>query len=128
VEVLRSAIHVFNTRGIDAALPFFRDDVVWYPTSQWIEESAYRGHDGLRELSTAFSQNFDGLGYEVHDIREANGRVVACVEMAARIRNSGQPISQPLGLVVSGFHDGTFGEIRVFPSWAEALNAVGLEE
>ena len=26
------------------------------------------------------------------------------------------------------FRDGTFGEVRMFPSWFDALEAVGLEE
>jgi hypothetical protein len=37
-------------------------------------------------------------------------------------------IRQRLGFVVSGFRDGTFREVRAFPSWDEALEAVGLSE
>ena len=128
VELVRAAFESFNTQGIDAALPFFRPDAVWYPTSQWLEDSAYRGHEGIRELAAAFSHNFDGLAYAIHEVRDADERVVAHIEMTARIRNSGQPISQPLGLLVSGFRDGAFTEVRAFPSWAEALDAAGVEQ
>jgi hypothetical protein len=48
--------------------------------------------------------------------------------MIGRIKPSGAQISQRLGLVVSGFDDGTFREVRAFPSWPEALEAVGLTE
>ena len=46
--------------------------------------------------------------------------------MIGRIKPSGTEVSQRLGFVVSGFSDGTFREVRAFPSWHEALEAVGL--
>jgi ketosteroid isomerase-like protein len=128
VEIVRRAFQAFNSGGVEAALPFFRPDVVWYPTNQWLEDPAYHRHEGMRELSAAFAGNFDDVGYEVRELHDADDRVLACVEMTARIKNSGQPISQPLGLVVSDFHDGAFGEIRAFPSWLDARKAAGLAE
>jgi ketosteroid isomerase-like protein len=128
VEVVRSAFQAFGVSGADAALSFFSPDVVWYPTDRWLDDSAYRGHDGMRTLMAAFSENFDDFRYDVHDIREAQERVVALVDMVGRIRHSGTEVSQRLGFVVSNFHDGRFGEVRAFPSWPDALKAVGLEE
>jgi hypothetical protein len=48
--------------------------------------------------------------------------------MLGRIKPSGVDVSQRLGFVVSGFRDGTFREVRAYPSWHEALEAVGLRE
>jgi hypothetical protein len=93
-----------------------------------MEGSVYRGHDGMRTLAGAFSENFDEFRYEVRGLRDAQDRVVALVDMIGRIKPSGTEISQRLGFVVSGFSDGTFGEVRAFPSWSEALAAVGLSE
>ena len=74
----------------------------------------------------AFSENFDDFRYDVHDIRDAQDGVVALVDMTGRIKHSGSEVSQRLGFVVSGFRDGTFREVRAFPSWHDALEAVGL--
>jgi ketosteroid isomerase-like protein len=128
VEVVRDAFQTFGAEGIDAALSFFSPDLVWYPTDRWLEGSAYRGHDGMRRLAAAFSENFDDFRYEVHDIRDAEDRVVALIDMTGRIKHSGAEVSQRLGFVVSGFRDGTFREVRAFASWPEALEAVGLSE
>ena len=128
VEVVRDAFQTFSTEGIDAALSFFSPDLVWYPTDRWLEGPAYRGHDGMRRLEAAFSENFDDFRFEVHDIRDAQDRVVALIDMTGHIKHSGAEISQRLGLVVSGFRDGTFRDVRAFPSWHEALEAVGLSE
>ena len=48
--------------------------------------------------------------------------------MTGRIRGSESPISQPVGLVVSDFRSGGFGEVRAFATWDQALKAVRLEE
>ena len=128
VELVRDAFQAFGKGGVEAALPFFSSDCVWYTTDRWLEGPAYRGHDGLRELAAGFAENFDRWGYELQDVRDAGDRVVALAEMTGQIKNSGSPISQPLGLVVSNFRDGTQGEVRAFPSWSEALAATGLAE
>ena len=128
VEIVRHAFDTFGAEGIDAALSFFSPDVVWYSTDRWLDGSAYRRHDGMRTLVAAFSENFDDFRYDVHDIRDAQDRVVALVDMRGRIKHSGSEVSQRRGFVISGFRDGTFGEVRAFLSWSEALGAVGLAE
>ena len=128
VEVVRDAFQTFGAEGIEAALAFYAPDCVWYPTDRWLEGSAYRGHDGMRRLQAAFSENFDDFRFEVHDTRDAQDRVVALIDMTGRIKHSGANISQRLGFVVSGFRDGTFRDVRAFPSWDEALEAAGLSE
>ena len=128
VEIVRDAFQTFSAEGIEAALAFYAPDCVWYPTDRWLEGSAYRGHDGMRRLEAAFSENFDGFRYEVHDLRDAQDRVVALIDMTGRIKHAGAEVSQRLGFVVSGFRDGTFQDVRAFPNWDEALEAVGLLE
>jgi ketosteroid isomerase-like protein len=128
VEIVRNAFQTFGAEGIDAALSFVLPDVVWYPTDRWLDGFAYRGHDGLRTLSAAFSENFDDFRYEVYDVRDAQDRVVALVDMTGRIKHSRAVVSQRLGFVTSGFRDGQFREVRAFSSWSDALKAVGLAE
>ena len=126
VELVLDAFRALDAEGIDAALAFFAPDCVWYMSDRWLEGSAYRGHEGMRYLNAAFADTFDSWGWEVRDTRDAQDRVVVLSERTGQIKGSGATVSQPLGLVVSDFHDDTFGEIRAFASWREALEAVGL--
>ena len=128
VELVRGAFETFAAEGIDAALSFYAPDCVWYTTDRWLDGSAYRGHAGMRRLAATFAANFDDYRYEVRDIRDAQDRVVALVHMIGRIKRSESSISQPLGLVISNFRGGTFGDIQAFATWDEALEAAGLEE
>jgi len=63
-----------------------------------------------------------------HEFREVGESVLTLGETAGRIKTSGVPIRQPLGVVYSDFRDGQFGEIRYFLTWQQALEAVGLRE
>jgi ketosteroid isomerase-like protein len=126
VETVRNAFQTFSAEGIDAAVTFYSPDVVWYTIERWLDDSAYRGHDGMRRLAAAFTENFDDFRFDVHDIRAAQDHVVALVDMKGRIKHSRSEVSQRRGFVVSGFRDGTFREVRTFPSWHDALEAVGL--
>jgi|SRR5580704_240528 ketosteroid isomerase-like protein len=128
VEIVRNAFQAFSAEGIDAALSFFSPDVVWHPIDRWLDGAAYRGHDGMRRLSAAFSENFDDFRYDVHEVRDAQDRVLALVDMKGRIKGSSSEVNQRRGFVVSGFVDETFGEVRSFASWQDAIEAVGLEE
>jgi ketosteroid isomerase-like protein len=128
VELVLRAFQTFGKEGIDAALSFVSPDVVWYPTDRWLDGAAYRGHDGMRMPSASFSENFDDFRYDVRDIRKAQDRVVALVDMTGRIKHSQAEVSQRLGFVISGFRDGRLREVRAFSSWSDSLEAVGLAE
>lgn len=128
VELVLAAFRTLDEHGFEAAMAFFAPDCVWYTTDRWLEGSAYRGHEGMRYLNAAFADNFDEWGWKVRDTRDAEDRVIALAEMRGQIKGSGATVSQPLGLVVSDFRDGTFREIRAFASWREALEAAGLSE
>ncbi|HEY2435811.1 MAG TPA: nuclear transport factor 2 family protein [Solirubrobacteraceae bacterium] len=124
VELVRDAFRALNAGGVEAALPFFSPDCAWYTTDRWVDGSAYRGHDGIRTLNAAFTENFDDFRFEVSDTIDAQDRVVALIHMIGRIKGSESPVSQPLGLVVSDFRSGTFGVVQALTTWDEALKAV----
>ena len=82
----------------------------------------------MRRLTAAFTENFDDLRFKVRDIRDAQDRVLAPIHMTGQIKGSESPISQPVGLVVSDFRSGTFGEVRAYATWRAAHEAVGMTE
>jgi ketosteroid isomerase-like protein len=79
-------------------------------------------------LDAIFTSTFQDYVLEAHEIRAVGDRVLALYEAVGRIKGSGAPIRQPVGMVVSVFRDGMIGEVRSFFSWREALDAVGLLE
>jgi ketosteroid isomerase-like protein len=128
VELVRRSFEAHREGGIEASLAFYASDFAWDAGPDWLEDRIYQGHDGARRLDAIFTENFDGYALTVHDIRAAGDRVVALYEASGRMKASGVPIRQPVGIVLSDFRDGTIGKVRSYFSWAEALKAAGLEE
>jgi ketosteroid isomerase-like protein len=127
VEIARATVEAAN-EGIEALLRFVRSDAVWYPFPEWPDDSEYRGHDGVRKVMASWFDNFDEHAVSVDQIRDLGDRVLLLGEQTARIKGSGVPIRQPIGWVCSGFQDGQIGDIHLFLSWRQALEAARLSE
>jgi ketosteroid isomerase-like protein len=125
VDLVRKAFVAFKSGGMEAVLPFYAQDVVCYPVSEWLEDPVYRGHEGALRL-TSWTDDFDNVAFEAHEIRDVGDRVVVLAELTGQIRDTGVPIRQAFGVVYADFHDGTTGEVRYFLTWQQALEAVGL--
>ena len=128
VEAVRASFDAHRAGGIEAALPFYSPNCVWDAGPGWLEDRIYHGHEGLRSVDGVFRENFEDYALTVIEIRDLGECVLALYEATGRIKGSGLPIRQPIGIVFSGFHDGKVGGVRSFFSWREALEAVGLEE
>ncbi|MGI8512553.1 MAG: nuclear transport factor 2 family protein [Solirubrobacteraceae bacterium] len=128
VEIVRRGYEAFARGGVEALMPFFTRDVVFHPFPEWVEENEYRGHAGVRAVTSVWTDNFDDFEFEVSELREVGDKVVMLGATVGRIQGSGVPIRQPLGAVYSDFRDGQVGEGRNFLTWQQALEAVGLSE
>ena len=100
VEVVRRAFQVLTAEGMDAALAFFAPDCVWYTSDRFPDAPVFHGHDGIRRLRATFTEIFDDWRFDVRDIHDAQGRVVALIHMVGEPRGSASSVSQPMGLVV----------------------------
>ena len=129
VEVVREAVDAWNSGGVEAVLAFYPEDVVWYPFPDAPENaSGFHGHDGIRELMGGWSDGFDDYTVVTDEIRDLGDTVVALGEISGMIKGSNVPVRQPLGSTASNFQGGRIGKQSFFPSWEEALEAVGLSD
>ncbi len=110
VEIVRRGFDAFVAGGEAGVRASFGSDVVLYPFPEWVEQSEYRGHDGLRAHVGRWTENFDDFSIEVAELRDAGDKVVVLGETGGRIKGSGVPIRQPVGIVYTGFRDGHITE------------------
>jgi ketosteroid isomerase-like protein len=127
VALVRTALAACSAGGVEAVLPFYAPDVVWFPAAEWPEDSAYQGYDAIRRQDALWTGNFEDYGWEGHEIRDVHDRVLALAEMRGRTKDAAVVVSQRVGLV-AGFRDAKIAEVRAFNTWREALKAVGLAE
>jgi ketosteroid isomerase-like protein len=128
VETVSGAFAAFASRGVEALLDFMASDGVCYTAPEWVEESEYQGHDGLRSLISVFTDNFDDWTIDLVELRDAGDSVVALIEHEGKIKGTDTPLRQPMGIVSSDFRRGQIGMARFFQTWREALKAAGLSE
>ena len=129
VEFMRKAVDAWNSGGVEAILPLYPEDVVWYPFPEAPGSSnGLYGHDGIREVMGGWTDSFDDYTVVLHEIRDLGDTVVALGETSGTMKGSNVPVRQPIGVVAWDFRDGQIGKSRFFPSWDEALEAAGLRE
>jgi ketosteroid isomerase-like protein len=129
VEFMRKAVEAWNSEGVEAILPLYPEDVVWYPFPEAPGSSGgLYGHDGIREVMRGWTDSFDDYTVVLDEIRDLGDTVVALGETSGTIKGSKVPVRQPIGVVAWDFRDGKIGKARFFPSWDEALEAAGLRE
>jgi ketosteroid isomerase-like protein len=122
-------VAAWNSGGVEATLPFYSEDTVWFPFPDAPESTTgFRGHDGVRKLMGDLTSSFESFDVATHEIRDLGDTVLWFGEMSGAINGSSVPIRQTMASVASDFRDGRIGTARFFPSWEEALEAVGLRE
>jgi ketosteroid isomerase-like protein len=127
VELTRRMYAAFTEGGVEAMLPYFAPDSVTHAFPEWVEESEYRGNEGIRRLVSIWTDNFDDFELEIHELRAVGNSVVALGETVGRVKGSGVPIRQPVAMVTSDFRDGLIHEGRAFLTWESALEAAARE-
>jgi ketosteroid isomerase-like protein len=120
---------VLVTEGVECALAFVSPDVVWHAFPQLVDESEFRGHDGVRRMAAMFPDSVEDFEMRVEEFRDCGDRVVELWTMSGRIKGSTGPrVRQQFAIVLSNFRDGMIGEGRNFSTWREALEFAGLRE
>jgi ketosteroid isomerase-like protein len=127
LEIADAANRTFNEHGVDAVAGFYTDDMEWRMPHGWMEQSVYRGHQGLRELAGAWSDQFDDYRWDQVDLIEVDSnRVLGLYVTRGNIKGSGLPVELSVGLVLT-FDEGLIRRADTYFSWDEAREAVGVE-
>lgn len=125
---IREMFEVFNREGIEAALPYLPEDVVWHAFPEWPGEDRYEGHAGIRRLTAEWTENFDEYQWDLEVVEDRGSGVLVLATHRGRSKGAGMPISQEVGGWFTGFDaEGRSREARFFVSWAEAREAAGAE-
>jgi ketosteroid isomerase-like protein len=126
LELARVVIDAFNRGGVEAILEYADPDVEWWAPSGWMEETLYKGHDGLRKLNSFFEQYFDSYEIDAQELIDVGDRVVLLGYQRGVIRGSGDLVEQRSGWICE-FRNGLGTRTWVYFSWEEALTTAGLQ-
>jgi ketosteroid isomerase-like protein len=127
VELVRSAFAAWNRGDLDAWLDHWDEQAQIYPLRAQLEGRAYNGHEGLRRFLADMAEDWEGLRFEMDEIREADEQIVGSGRFQARGRVSGIELDVPLG-VIGVVRKGKLVYARFFSDPADAIAAAGSPE
>ena len=100
---IREMFDAFNAEGIEAALPYLTEDVVWHTFPEWPGEEKYEGHDGIRQLTLEWTENFDEYHWDIDEIATKGDVVVVLAHHHGLSKSGGMQIRDKVGGVFSDF-------------------------
>lgn len=122
-EVFARCLDAISEQDVDTLVSLSADDVEIRPLRAALEDTVYRGHDGISQWIGDLAETWVELRIEVESIREETpGFVVGLVTLHGRGRESGAPTSVPLALT-GRFRDGLVAEAATWTDRAAALRA-----
>jgi ketosteroid isomerase-like protein len=127
VDVMRRAMEAFNHRDGDRFDALLAADALIVPVRAAVEGTVYRGSEAGTQYCAAVESSWEDLRWEIEEIREGGGWVIALGRIRGKGRDSGAAIDSRAGWVAH-FSE---GQIRKFQTYADrtgALKAVGLED
>ena len=128
VELMQAMLTAYNERGVEAMLPYIDPEFeVTVPPSLSVEPDTYRGHDGMRHYFESFADVMDEVRFEAEAFFDAGDKVVAETRLVTRGRETGLQVEQTV-VQVWTVRGGRAVRAEVYPTRAEALRAVGLED
>ena len=127
VEVVKRAWEATVRRDYETALGLYDPEVTLEPGFLDNPEEVFRGLDGVREMYQSLLGVFADFTATVEEWIDAGDDVVAILRVSGRGRQSGVPVVS-LEAHVWTVRDGKLWRLRIYPTRAEALKAVGLEE
>jgi ketosteroid isomerase-like protein len=124
VEVVRSAWEAFARHDNAAIFPLYDPDV---EIRDVFHDRVYRGLDGVREFFRDWLSSWDGYRSEVEEWIDAGDIVVAILHAWARGKQSGVPVEMYQAHVWT-LREGKLWRLRIYPTKADAVKALGLSE
>jgi ketosteroid isomerase-like protein len=102
-------------------------DILWHTRADLPDTATYRGHDGAATLMAEWFGAFDDLHVDVEELIDAGDRVVVVLRLHGRVRGSDHEVDMSETHVLT-IRDGKVSEVYEYPTKAEALKVVGLDE
>jgi ketosteroid isomerase-like protein len=127
VEVVRAGFEASQRGGVDALLEFLAPEIEWEVRSDLPDTQVYRGHDGVRQLASRFSEVMDETWYRPEEfIAVGEHAVVVPLRWGGRGTGSGLRFEERRETWVFTVRGRKIARVREFATRQEALAAAGL--
>jgi ketosteroid isomerase-like protein len=126
VELVRRVYEAFNRRDLDTVLALSHDEVV-VESRLVAMEGGYRGPEGVGRWWRNLLGVLPDYKLEIEEVRDLGDVTLARIRAEGHGADSATPLSEIVWQAVR-WQDGKYIWWRAFPTEADALKAVGLQE
>jgi ketosteroid isomerase-like protein len=127
VELARRAAEAWNEDGPDSIERFWTKDGEWHDPPDLPDSRVVRGRDAVAAHLADQAGAIGQLTFTIVDVRATGETVVLRMEMTVHGQESGIDVPGEMAQVIE-VADGRIQRVSSFFTWAEALEAAGLEE
>jgi uncharacterized protein len=128
VEIVRRSTDAYNRRAFDDAAPDMDPGIEWDMSRVPIPEAGvYRGFAGLLTFLGLWDESWESHQIEPQEFIDAGDQVISISRQLGRGRVSGVEVEQQIAQIWT-LRDRKIVRMEMYPSRAEALEAVGLSE
>ena len=120
-------MEAFNRRDSEAFGTCLAPDGEIVPARAALEGTVYRGTDAAKQYCAAVDDRWENLRWEVEEVRDGDGWVLALGRIRGRGRDSGAEIDARAGWVAH-FREGLVTNFHTYADRDQALEDVGLSE
>ncbi|TMK39631.1 MAG: nuclear transport factor 2 family protein [Actinobacteria bacterium] len=125
VELVRGVYEeTYRAEEWKRLLPLYHPDLVYHPRADEPDAHVHHGRGSFERLISGWMDAFAEISFDVLDVFEAGGCVVASTVLNGRGGASGVEVSDPYVFVVK-LRDGLILETWEYKTLAEALQALG---
>ena len=124
---IERAYEALSRLDAEAMVSLCEPDVEFRSRIAEADDVTYRGHDGVRDYIASLAEVFEWVRTEALEVIGEGDRAVVCNRFRARGRRSGVEVEERFFQALR-LRDGNVLWWALYPSKAEALKAVGLEE
>jgi hypothetical protein len=122
LELIEELNRAFNAR--EDWSRFYDSEAELHTPPEWLDQSVYRGHEGLREVLRLWTESFDEYQWSQERLIDGPEAVVGLYHQRGKIKGVDSWIEQPIGCVYR-FRGERISRLDVFFSWEAAIDAAG---
>jgi ketosteroid isomerase-like protein len=126
VEIVRRLFGDLSRGDLTAAAGHLSAEVEWDTNARGADGSIAHGRGAVISGIREWLEVWEDPSFDVVDVRDAGDRVAAHARQSARGRGSGFQ-GDVNAFATYTFADGKIAAYREYPTWSDAVKAVGLE-
>jgi ketosteroid isomerase-like protein len=127
-ELCRRFFDAYNAGDLERTLDLVTPDFDFRPSGLFMDtERTYTGREGWSEFWHTFREAWESITVDTERIEDLGDQVLLLGTFHGRGHGSGVEVTREVAWI-STVRDGRFARVRTLVSWAEALQAAGLQE